>query len=123
MSQQQFKPLNTDQEDKESVLDMNNFMIKSSVLLAQAKSVFLRQVIQGISDELHNQGRGRIPYSGSSPWMTDGVICEILKPGKNWRKGKLRFKLSLEFCPDEPEPEDNPESASGNSSLDVIRQG
>jgi hypothetical protein len=22
---------------------------------------------------------------------------------KNWQKGKLRMKVSLEFCPDEPE--------------------
>jgi hypothetical protein len=36
-------------------------------------------------------------------WINNGVDCQILKPSKNWQKGKLRMKVSLEFCPDEPE--------------------
>lgn len=38
-----------------------------------------------------------------------GVSCEVLRPGANWQKGKVRIRL--EFCPDEPE-----------SPLDDIRQ-
>jgi hypothetical protein len=41
-------------------------------------------------------------------WLTDGVDCELLKlAASKWRQGKIRFKLSLEFCPDQP---DSPES-------------
>ncbi|MGI0493720.1 KGK domain-containing protein [Alkalinema pantanalense CENA528] len=43
---------------------------------------------------------------------TEGVACEILRPGQPWQKGKL--KLVLAFCPDEPETELN--------DLDQIRQ-
>jgi len=34
----------------------------------------------------------------------EGIDCEVLSPGKNWRKGKVR--LRLEFTPDQPEEED-----------------
>ncbi len=27
----------------------------------------------------------------------------MLKPGSNWKKGKLRIRISLEFSPDRPE--------------------
>jgi hypothetical protein len=42
-------------------------------------------------------------------WFFDGVDCELLAPGKNWRKGKI--KITLEFIPDEVE-----------SPLDEIRR-
>jgi len=34
-------------------------------------------------------------------WTIDGVEAEVLRENKPWRKGKI--KLTLEFCPDEPE--------------------
>lgn len=36
-------------------------------------------------------------------WLGNGQACEILQPGSSgWQKGKIR--ISLEFCPEEPEP-------------------
>ncbi|MBD2130713.1 hypothetical protein H6F97_30835 [Microcoleus sp. FACHB-1] len=32
-------------------------------------------------------------------WAGEGVKCEVLRPGKNWQKGKVR--LRMEFVPDE----------------------
>ncbi|MBD2326423.1 hypothetical protein H6G21_06025 [Alkalinema sp. FACHB-956] len=43
---------------------------------------------------------------------SDGIDCEILRPGQPWKKCKL--KLVLAFCPDEPDTELN--------DLDQIRQ-
>jgi len=63
-------------------------------------------------------------------WMSDGTPCEILEPGKNWRKGRVRIKVSLEFHPDEPEilssesdngSNKNPVAQSLDSPLDDIR--
>lgn len=31
--------------------------------------------------------------------FSEGIECEVLSPGKQWRKG--RILLRLEFCPDE----------------------
>ncbi len=43
-------------------------------------------------------------------WFYESVDCQVLKPGsKRWQKGRIR--ITLEFCPDEPE-----------SPLDDIRQ-
>jgi len=35
--------------------------------------------------------------------FSEGIDCEVLSPGKQWRKGKIQ--LRLEFCPDEEEAE------------------
>ncbi len=50
-------------------------------------------------------------------WFNKGKECEILKPGSTgWQKGKVRLKVIVEFCPDEPEVSE-PESP-----LDDLRQ-
>lgn len=33
----------------------------------------------------------------------EGIDCEILRPNASWQKGRIR--ISLEFCPNEPEVE------------------
>lgn len=50
-------------------------------------------------------------------WFGDGERCKILKAGSSgWQEGKLKLKMNftLEFIPDEPEPEVSP--------LDEVRQ-
>jgi hypothetical protein len=52
-------------------------------------------------------------------WFSEGGECEVLRPGpQGWQKGKIRIrvKVDLEFCPDEPE------GAQAESPLDDIRQ-
>ncbi len=35
-------------------------------------------------------------------WFEEGTDCEILRLGaKNWQKGKVKIRVSLEFCPNE----------------------
>mgnify|MGYP000518823907 CR=1 FL=1 len=61
-------------------------------------------------------------------WFEDSINCEILRlGGKNWQKGKVRIKVTLEFCPDEPEIEEilgnnQSEINQTESPLDDIRQ-
>lgn len=58
----------------------------------------------------------------------DGMNCEVLKiNSKGWKKGKVRIRVSLEFCPDEPDVEEIPvsnqlEINQPESPLDDIRQ-
>ncbi len=52
-------------------------------------------------------------------WFGEGGECEVLRPGsQGWQKGKIRIRLkvTLEFCPDEPETNQE------GSPLDDIRQ-
>ncbi len=64
----------------------------------------------------------------AAKWFEEGIDCEVLKFDSNaWRKGKVRIKVSLEFCPDEPEIEEitqinNTENNKPESPLDDIRQ-
>ena len=54
-------------------------------------------------------------------WVIDGIKCEILKVGEGiWKKGKMRIKVVLEFCPDEPKSSNSLLTAS-NSPLDDLR--
>lgn len=59
-------------------------------------------------------------------WLGEGVDCATLKFGaKGWQKGKVRIKISMEFCPDEPEIEETPateEIPQPESPLDDLRQ-
>ncbi|WP_036486751.1 KGK domain-containing protein [Myxosarcina sp. GI1] len=75
-----------------------------------------------LSTQLYNQlnsmGINIIPKNRAfRQWFDGGIDCEILKLGaKNWKKGKVRLKVTFEFIPDEPE-----ENIS-ESLLDEIRQ-
>ena len=49
--------------------------------------------------------------------LIDGIDCELLSPGKKWMKGK--FRLRLEFSPDDSEVTAQPDSlgdSTGNTS-------
>lgn len=98
-----FKQLDTELEHKDTVLSFVSpvSMFKVHELISAMKSVFQNS---GLNVLIHNlKSRGQIP-SNWDEWINKGVPCEILKPGtEGWKKGKLRIKFTLEFCPDEPE--------------------
>ncbi|MBW4657165.1 MAG: hypothetical protein KME15_00690 [Drouetiella hepatica Uher 2000/2452] len=57
-------------------------------------------------------------------WFTEGTNCEVLSLGSgDWKKGKIKFTVLVEFLPDEPEIPYLPVSnAQVESPLDDIRQ-
>ncbi|MBW4576334.1 MAG: KGK family protein [Aphanothece sp. CMT-3BRIN-NPC111] len=60
-------------------------------------------------------------------WFSEGINGEILSPNKEWKNGKVRIKVTLEFCPDEPDVEETPvsnnlEISEPESPLDDIRK-
>jgi hypothetical protein len=68
----------------------------------------------------------KVAPSNTRELLGEGVNCEVLRIGSNgWQKGKLRIKVSIEFCPDEPEVEEtvaNEEIVPTESPLDDLRQ-
>jgi hypothetical protein len=60
--------------------------------------------------------------------LGEGIDGEVMRFGaKGWQKGKLRVKITLEFCPDEPAVEEppasnKPEPSEPESPLDDIRR-
>lgn len=64
-----------------------------------------------------------------SGWLNSGLDCDILKVGgsKGWEKGKVKFKIVIEFYPDEPDEQeiftnDKQKLNQAESSLDDIRR-
>lgn len=61
-------------------------------------------------------------------WFEEGIDCEVLKFDSNaWQRGKVRIRVTLEFCPDEPEIEEITQSSDleinqAESPLDDIRR-
>lgn len=42
-------------------------------------------------------------------WCVEGIEAKVLIPGQPWQSGKVR--LTIEFCPDQPEPETDSDQA------------
>lgn len=121
--QNKFQELSDTPLDKEAALSFPNSMFKLGDFLSKVQETFPVPGYQALSAALNS--KGGIP--GSWPdWFNQGVDCEILRPdAKGWRKGKIRIRIAVEFCPDELE-----EVAEGvdllneqsESPLDDIRQ-
>ena len=80
------------------------------------------QLLDNLSEKLQESGIGTPPNYQSRYWNS-GVEVEILEPQyREWKKGKMRLRVILEFCPDEPEVIKNNNMEQNNNSLDDIRQ-
>ncbi len=98
-----------------------NITFKISKLLEVAYSIFCNKALALIDEELRKKGTGSL-YSLIANWNIGGIDAEILEPNtKDWKKGKIRMRVVLEFCPDESDGEQL-EITSNNSPLDDIRQ-
>lgn len=108
----EFKVLDAEVEHENTVLSFTSStssMFKIGQFALAAKDSFLRRGLDELSGKLNF--KGGIPRPDGDSWLSQGIDCEILKPGKTWRKGKVRIRISLEFSPDE----------SIDSPLDDIR--
>ncbi|HEY9771776.1 MAG TPA: KGK domain-containing protein [Coleofasciculaceae cyanobacterium] len=77
-------------------------------------------MLNELSEKLKQAGLGTPPHYGT--WH-QGVEAEVLTPQSGeWKKGKVRMRVILEFCPDEPEEIKNDNVLQNNNSLDDIRQ-
>ena len=85
-------------------------------------------MLSTFSERFHNQLIERkILSSGDrrSEWFKDGFSAQMIAPGEDWEKGKLRLRIVAEFIPDDIEseeiiPQEVPTS-SVSPSLDDIR--
>ncbi len=85
-------------------------MLKNECLLQKAK-------LNVLSMSKDDWNRKVDHWAVRKKWVNEGIECEILKLGSNsWQKGKVRIKVTVEFCPDELEIQEP------DSPLDDIRQ-
>ena len=115
----EFQLLDDQIDDKNSVVSFPHAGIfKIGELIKNIKDSFIYVCLPDLGKKLSSKGGIPNTYSKSFPynWINQGINCEILKEKQGWKKGKVRIKISLEFCPDEPEIKEN------ESPLDQIRQ-
>jgi KGK domain. len=83
----------------------------------------LKDRAQYILDSLANKQSTDNSYYD---WFGEGKECKLLKLGaKEWQPGILKIKVTLEFCPEEPEEDGVDEEEEIDEmvrSLDDIRQ-
>lgn len=123
-----FTPLDNKPEHEDAVLSFPSSMFKINEFMISVRKAFESKGL----DELENKltFRGRLPALEKERcrWFDQGVECEVLRhSSKGWQKGKVRIKITMEFCHDEPEVEEileNNQIKNGQpiSLLDDVRQ-
>ena len=114
----------------DDVLELDNNMIKLSKLKADLKLI---SSFNQNSDALIAIAKYvKLPPLSKEDvrklFNDDGVDANVLRIGsQGWKKGKIKLKVVLEFCPDEPEIEEITQSNDAeinqtSSPLDDIRQ-
>ncbi|MFB2875894.1 KGK domain-containing protein [Floridanema aerugineum] len=80
-------------ENKFEPLDLENDIVSgiTEKILGGRRTFTAEDLLKSLKEYLSTEG-----YKG---FFENGIDCKILKPGKNWQKGKIR--ITLEFCPDE----------------------
>lgn len=111
-----------DSEQGDVVVDFNGSTFKLSQLGLAMSEIILQSNLEKLNERLTFKESAKVPSYRDDVWLYKGVSCEVLKPGKNWQKGKARIKVTLEFCPDEPEIEESSEIKVPESPLDDLRR-
>ena len=109
-------------KDSNAVVSFSNeTTYRVSKLMEQLNIFFRESVLNNLGERLHKINLGTPSYNKSHVWNIHGVEAEVLEPKSGeWKKGKVRMRVVLEFCPDEPE--EIKDSIQQVNSLDDIRQ-
>jgi hypothetical protein len=119
-----FTQINAESENGDTVLSFPHSMFRLNEFIKSVQEALRKSGLNALRNNLNS--RGGIP-GDLTQWYIQGVDCELLKPGKGWKKGKIKINISLEFSPDEPEIEEIPVNNQVNtnqpeSPLDDIRR-
>jgi KGK domain len=118
-----FKTLDGDLQDSDSVISFHQSMFKILEFMQAVKEAFQYKGLDELGSKLSHRGGIPLWKENRHLWFKDGVETEILRlNSKGWQKGKVRIKVTLEFCPDEPEIEETSEIIEPKSPLDDLRR-
>lgn len=118
-----FQELSAESSDQDAALLFSTSMFKVGEFFSKIQQTVPVPAYQALFTALSS--RGGLPGVWTD-WFGKGVDCEILKPdAKGWKKGKLRIRITVEFCPDEIEEKTEgvaTQNSRVESPLDDIRQ-
>ena len=123
-----FVSLYGDQNKEEIVISSPFCLFKSGDFTTIATKAFRANCFNKIQNDLISQGKGSISPLSNKEWSSltkEGIDGEILgATTKGWKKGKVRIRVILEFCPEDLEDLDNDETfaTQPKSPLDDIRR-
>ena len=109
-----------DNEEPVLVEDDDKIFVEGTMFTCSQILLVMKRILYQYGKSTHKDNMAR--------WFGEGVDCKSLKFGaKGWQKGKVRLRVSLEFCPDEPDVEETrisnqPEISQPESPLDDIRR-
>ncbi|BAY37787.1 hypothetical protein NIES2111_21280 [Nostoc sp. NIES-2111] len=111
-------------EDKDGVIVFQHSMFKLSHFIAAIKLAFQSKGLDELAVLLNNRGGVPVWKDNKPLWFSQGIKSEILRlNGQGWQKGKIRIKVTLEFCPDESESKETlTTSTEPDSPLDDLRR-
>jgi len=109
----------------DDVFSLGSTMLKVGRLKAVIESAVGYQLESAIEESFKTQGLQinttkydtQLRCKVNQKWFGSGIDCETLKiGGKGWKKGKVKIRVIVEFCPDEPEVEETPENNESETS-------
>lgn len=115
---QEFRPVQLNERD---VLSFRDQVVKVSVFNSALQKALDRYLAEQLLDKIKYVG---VPVKFTTEDYKDcfeeGMECEFLKVGDNWRKGKIRFNVTVELLAEEEE--ETPAPPENESPLDDIRR-
>ena len=114
-----------EQEESNAVVSFSNGTVfKVDKLMKHINGFFTRSVLDKLATRLAEIGLGTPPnHKGSCSSWNNYVEAEILEPQLGeWKKGKMRMRVILEFCPNEPEEIEDKDLHQNANPLDDIRR-
>ena len=121
-SENKFKIL--ERKESNAVVSFSNgTTFKVSKFMETINNFFQQLILSKLSEQLRQTNLGS-PINPRQLWNNSaGMEAEILEPQSgDWKKGKVRMRVILEFCPDEPEEIKDSNLHNNVNSLDDIRQ-
>jgi len=116
-----FQEIDDNLEHKDSVIRLmvTDNLLKISQFIGVVREVFTGEGLQQINNKLYTKGGIGV----DKKWFNEGVECELLQPNKNWRKGKIRFKISVEVCFEDDQTGENEAKSPLDELREIINQG
>ncbi len=103
--------------NNDDVVKFNHFQLgQIRVIKTAIQQVINVHLNELIFESLRTQGLQISGKTTKGSLTSGGIECEILELGaKQWQKGKIKMRVTVEFEPDEPEPTDSPLDEIRNS--------